>query len=408
MPDGAVQQHQVQLPNGLLRVTVRRANGPASAESTESTESTEWDLQRLCAFAARNNPRRGFLFVSKVLGKHWPSLPAQMQAAHAALAARLPVAAEPALFLGMAETATGLAQGVFEAYLARHGAGSAVYVQTTRYPMSGARTLDFEEWHSHAQNLSLHLPDRVDLRAAFLQARLLVLVDDELSTGNTFAALIAAYAQANPGVERACLVSLTNFMGDALQQRFKHNAACGQIDFVSLLEGSFEFERDPGFEAAAPAPAQAALGCRRRFVGDYSARLGTGSVLQLPDGLIAGLLDGLVHTPSTRLRAGAPVLVLGMGEFMHPAYCLGQALAQRGVAVRVQSTTRSPVLLGADIRCRIELPDPYGERIPNYLYNVAPADYGAVLLCCETPPSAALSDTLQRLSARLVPLRHRP
>ncbi len=389
MLDTTPLQHQVQLPNGMLLVTVQRA---------------DWALQRLCAFAARNNPRRGFLFVSKLLGKHWPSLPAQMQAAHAALAVRLPVAAEPALFLGMAETATGLAQGVFEAYLALHGPGSAVYVQTTRYPLSGARTLDFEEWHSHAQNLSLHLPDRADLRAAFLRARLLVLVDDELSTGNTFAALIAAYAQANPGVERACLVALTNFMGDAAQQRFKQGAACGQVDFVSLLEGGFEFERDARFEAAAPAPAQAAVGCRRGFVGDYSARLGTDSVLQLP----AALIDGLMDTPGTRLPVGAPVLVLGMGEFMHPAYCVGQALAQRGVDVRVQSTTRSPILLGADIRCRIELPDPYGEPIPNYLYNVDPADYAAVLLCCETPPSAALSDTLQRLSARLVSLRHRP
>lgn len=389
MFDASVPHHPVQLPNGRLRVTVQRA---------------DWALQRLCAFAARNNPRRGFLFVSKVLGKHWPSLPAQMQAAHAALAAKLPVAAEPALFLGMAETATGLAQGVFEAYLAQHGSGSAVYVQTTRYPLSDARTLDFEEWHSHAQNLSLHLPERADLRAAFLQARLLVLVDDELSTGNTFAALIAAYAQANPGVERACLVSLTNFMGDAAQQRFKHGSACGQVDFVSLLEGSFEFERDAHFEAAAPALAQAALGCRRSFVGDYSARLGTDALLQLP----AGLIDGLVEGPGMRLPVGAPVLVLGVGEFMHPAYCVGQALAQRGVDVRVQSTTRSPILLGADIRCRIELPDPYGELIPNYLYNVDPADYGAVLLCAETPPSAALSDTLHRLSGRLVSLRHRP
>ena len=396
MAPARTAQHLVHLPNGRLRVTVQRA---------------DWDLHRLCAFAARNNPRRGFLFVSKVLGKHWPSLPSEMQAAHQALADKLPAAREPALFLGLAETATGLAQGVFEAYLARHGPGSAVYVQTTRYPLSGARTLDFEEWHSHAQNLSLHLPDRADLQAAFLRARLLVLVDDELSTGATFAALIAAHAQVNPDVERACLVSLTNFMGEAARQRFRQDAACAQVDFVSLLDGGFEFERDPHFEAAPPAVAQAALGCRRGFVGDYSARLGTDVALQLPPALIDSLIDSLSHSPAdaagARLPTAAPVLVLGMGEFMHPAFCLARALALRGVPVRVQSTTRSPILTGADIRCRIELPDPYGEAIPNYLYNVDPADQGAVLLCGETPPSPALTETLRRLSAQWVPLRHR-
>ena len=384
-PSRVAQRHQVQLVNGRLRIDVQRA---------------DWDLHRLSAFAARNNPRRGFLFVSKVLGKHWPSAVAEMQAAHAALAAKLPPAREPALFIGMAETATGLAQGVFEAYLALHGAGSAIYVQTTRYPLSGTRTLAFEERHSHAQNLSLHLPERADLLAAFMQARLLVLVDDELSTGSTFGALIAAYAQVNPGVEKACLVALTDFMGSTAHRQFSECAACGMVQFVSLLQGSFDFEPDPRFVATAPAAAQAALDCRRGFVGDYSARLGTSARLQLAPGLVDEL--------SAALPRDAPVLVLGSGEFMHPAFCLGRALVERGASVKLQSTTRSPILLGADIASRIELPDPYGELIPNYLYNVDPKAYGAVLLCCETPASPALTDTLQRLSARLVALRQAP
>lgn len=379
----AAQRHQVQLPNGTLSVTVRRA---------------DWSLLRLCAFGGRNNPRRGFLFVSKVLGKHWPSGPTHMQAAHEALAAKLPVAGGTALFVGMAETATGLAQGIFEAYLARHGQGSAIYVQTTRYPLSGASTLSFEEQHSHAQSLRLHLPERPDLRAAFLQARLLILVDDELSTGATCAALINAYAQVNPGLETACLVSLTNFMGDGARQSLVRNTPCRQLQFASLLDGDFEFEPDPGFVAPKPAPAQAAVGCRRAFVGDYSARFGTDASLQLPERLIDGLDAGL--------PAGEAVLILGSGEFMHPAFCLARALAERGADVSVQSTTRSPILLGADIACSIALNDPYGEGIPNYLYNVNRSDYGAVLLCAEVPPSVVLADTLTRLRAQLVSLQH--
>lgn len=384
----AVSPHRFEavLPNGRLNVRVGRA---------------DWDLQRLCAFAARNNPRRGFLFVSKVLGKHWPSLPSEMAAAHDALAAKLPPPDDrPALFVGMAETATGLAQGVFESYLALHGQGSAIYVQTTRYPLSGAQTLGFEESHSHAQSLTLHLPDRADLREVFLRARLLVLVDDELSTGSTFLALIAAYLAVNPELRQVCAVALTDFMGEAARERFRRDAQVDQVEVVSLLEGSFTFEPDASFVAALPPPAQAAVDCRREFVGAYSARLGTDRALVLPDALV----DALAHRGASQ----QPVLVLGTGEFMHPAFCLGRALAQRGVYVRVQSTTRSPILVGADISHRIELPDPYGERIPNYLYNVDPAADRQILLCSETPPSPALTETLARLCAELVELRHEP
>jgi hypothetical protein len=386
LPTAQPVRHEAVLPNGRLRVQVARAE-------------PGWTWQRLCGFAARHNPRRGFLFVSKVLGKHWPSAPAEMAAAHDALAARLPApaGARPVLFIGMAETATGLGQGVFEAYLARHGEGSAVYVQTTRYPLSDARILSFEERHSHAQSLRLHWPERAELREAFEHASALVLVDDELSTGQTFLSLMAAYRGVNPGLQRVCLVSLTDFMGEEARARWL-GLGC-EVDFVSLLTGSFDFEADPGFRAEPAPAAQAEVGCRRGHVGPHSARLGTARALRLP----AAALD----TARAALPAGAPVLVLGTGEFMHPAFCLARSLAEDGRAVRVQSTTRSPILLGADIRHRLDLQDPYGEGIPNYLYNVDPAAQ-PILLCCETPPSPALADTLARLGARAVVLGAAP
>ncbi len=374
-----VSHHEVALPNGRLRVEIDRA---------------DWPLQRLCGFAARHNPRRGFLFVSKVLGKHWPSAPAEMGAAHVALAARLRgPSGRPAVFIGMAETATGLGQGVFEAYLAQHGAGSAIYVQTTRYPLSGAQTLDFEERHSHAQSLRLHWPEQAELRKAFLHAPMLVLVDDELSTGQTFRSLMTAYRSINPHIQRVCLVSLTDFMGHEARASWRNEAA--QVEFISLLSGALAFEADPDFRAEPAAPAQAQVACRRGHVGSFSARLGTDQALQLPQALLERL--------NASLPMDRPVLVLGTGEFMHPAFCLARSLSSQGREVRVQSTTRSPILLGADVRQRLTLQDPYGEGIPNYLYNVDPQAQ-TVLLCCESPPSAALTQTLSQLDAELVAL----
>ena len=85
------------LPNGRLTLTINRADLPPD---------------ELFALGARANPRRAFLFVSKVLGKHWPVATATLARIHALLAAKLPAELPtPVLFIGMAETATALAQG---------------------------------------------------------------------------------------------------------------------------------------------------------------------------------------------------------------------------------------------------------------------------------------------------------
>ncbi len=376
-------QHEVVLPSGRLRIEIDRA---------------DWPLSRLCGFAARHNPRRGFLFVSKVLGKHWPSAPSEMALAQDTLAARLPPPTDrPVLFVGMAETATGLGQGVFESYLAQHGMGSAIYLQTTRYPLLGTQNLDFEERHSHAKSLHLYCPEQPALRHSFFQATTLILVDDELSTGQTFQSLVRAYQRVNPGIQHICLVSLTDFMGDEARLSWQSGAA--QIDFVSLLSGALAFEPNPSFQAEPSAPAQAKVACRRDHTGFFSARLGTDRKVRLP----SSLLDRV----SASLPLTKPVWVLGTGEFMHPAFCLARDLCALGWDVRVQSTTRSPILLGADIQQCLTLQDPYGEGIPNYLYNVDPLGK-SVLLCSENPPSRALSDTVNRLGAMLIDLRHEP
>jgi hypothetical protein len=241
MLEPAVQlknQHEAVLPTGRLIVNV---------------EHSDWPLERLCGFAARHNPKRGFLFVSKVLGKHWPSTPAEMAAAHSLLAQRLPApSGRPLLMLGMAETATGLGQGVFEAYLARHGQGSAVYLHTTRCLLSGVPTLAFEERHSHAQSLHLHWPEAPALRAVFLQTQHVILIDDEISTGTTFLSLIAAYRKVNLALQQLSVVSLTDLMGEAARAAWSKQAGLDAVQFSSLLSGSYQFEPDLEFRADPP------------------------------------------------------------------------------------------------------------------------------------------------------------
>src|SRR3546814_919943 len=110
------------------------------------------ELDAFCDFAARANPKRGFLIVSKVLGRHLPASPNAMRGAMDELGQKLPADLPgPIVFLGMAETATALGQGVFAAYLDAQERQDVVYLQSSRQIVDGAELIaSFEEGHSHA------------------------------------------------------------------------------------------------------------------------------------------------------------------------------------------------------------------------------------------------------------------
>lgn len=366
---------RIELPTGTLDLRI---------------DSGAAELDALLGFAARANAKRGFLFLSKVLGKHWPARPIDMLTVHERLAATVPQFKGAVVFIAMAETAIGLGQGVFEAWLRAHPQQEALFLHTTRYRVGDGPLIEFEEAHSHAPRQFLHTPQEPELRNLLLAARTLVLVDDEASTGNTFVNLAAACRRLNPGLERVHLATITNFMGraatDALDGRFGMPVTSG-----ALVEGEFTFA-----QGALP-PDQGAAQRYEEHVdrGASSAfgRLGSARALRSPEGLAARLAG--------EFAPGSRVLVLGTGEFMHMSTLLGAALQRHGVDVVVQSTTRSPILTWGAVEHALTFPDNYGEGIANYLYNVAPGQYDHVLACHETAPGPALHQLARLLDARL-------
>jgi hypothetical protein len=369
----------VTLPTGTLSVRVRGDNAYA--------------LRDLCGFAARSNTKRGFLFLSKVLGKHWPSPVAAMADLHAYLAQGVDTAlgrdVGDVLFIGMAETGTGLGHGVFETFLGLPGRRAA-FVQTTRYPLAGAQVVAFEEAHSHATRQFLYVPDDAQLRTRVCAAETIVICDDEASTGRTFADLVGGLRVINPALRRVVLVLITDFSNGQAAQRVAEVPGIDRVDVVSALSGAYEFEWSADARLPGAAAAYGRVGCRRGWVSSYSGRLCLDRQIELPEATI----DDCVASVGT-----LPVLVVGTGEFMHPAYRLASALAARcpGLAVFVQSTTRSPILVGADVRSALPVADPYGEGIPNFLYNYRREDYGQVLVVHETPSSGPVRQTVAEI-----------
>lgn len=348
-------------------------------------------LDKLIGFAARANAKRGFLFLSKVLGKHWPVTPRLMRDIHVKLSTQIPVdLPDPIVFIAMAETAIGLGQGVFEAYLEVNPNCVALFLHTSRYHVGDTPIIEFEEAHSHAPRQFLHLPTDAALREILLSARSLVLVDDEASTGNTFLNLTAACRKLNPAIKRVHLATIVDFMGqaanNAMSQRFGLPVTIGTV-----LSGEYTFSARVLQSAAGAAQLFAAHA--DRGASALFGRLGVNCRIQKPFNLINHLIASI--------STGERVLVLGTGEFMHMAFLLGWGLEEGGVEVVVQSTTRSPILKWGAVQHALTFPDNYGEGVENFIYNVTPNQYQHVLICHETPPNAALYQLAKAVGGRL-------
>ncbi|NOT12926.1 MAG: hypothetical protein HOP23_14015 [Methylococcaceae bacterium] len=351
-------------------------------------------LKRLLGFAARISSKRKFLLVSKVLGKHYPVTPTMMRWSYRALARQTlkNVIHQPSLWIGMAETATGLGYGVFE-QACQAGAQQTLLMQTTRYHLEGLPRLAFEEAHSHATDFFLYYPDKAEYQNLFVSAETLVLIDDEISTGKTFLRLIKAYQQINRNLRQVFIVSLVNFAHPEDKQ-FLESEAGIPVQWIALRQGLLNFEARPNKALDDITVNVSGNGECKKHLLAWPGRLGMETPIELVPDVLQQLLP-FFNTPDD----GRPVLVLGTGECNAPAYLLGRVLETQGLKVKVQSTTRSPIHQGHDIQqiCRFE--DNYQDAIPNFLYNMDPANYREIILCHETPLCQPLLDRLNEWHA---------
>lgn len=365
----------VPLLTGRLDVSVRRADLP---------------LETLCGFGARRNPRRGFLFVSKVLGRHMPVRPSTMRDIHRRLALKLPAGLPgPVVVLGLAETALALGHGVFDEYVRATRREDVLFLQSTRYHLRRPVAFRFSEEHSHASAHLVYRPGDARADELLRSARSLVVVDDEASTGKTFANIVTAFQRELPSLTHVAFAVITDWR-PASAPRLALPEGLGSHD-VSVLEGDYTFT--PSDRPPLPMPrAEGAGGLKDALLPRNDGRFG----------LVAGAPAAALPDVALPDVAGRRVLVLGTGEFAYPPYLLAARLEEAGAEVWCQATTRSPALVGGAIGCALEFQDNYADGINNYVYNVRPGDYDDVLICYETPADTVQPELIRTLGARVV------
>ncbi len=383
-----------------------------------------WQLTDLVGLALRRNPRRAHLLVSTVLGKHVPADPALIRdvgrllgalvaqrelgvplpggagrfaaAAGDALAGRSgalralfanPVADARVAVFGFAETATGLGHCVAEAL------GASWYLHSTRRQIAEVPvSAGFEEGHSHATSHLIQPAPPSLLHGA----ELLVLVDDELSTGRTAMAAISEFHRIGPRPKYviATLVDLRSELDSQAMDEFAAELSC-EIAVVALVHGSVELPTGLAAAAAAYIEAQPAATAVARAVSRAGpvvetafSRVDIGWPEALPEGGRHGFLaadapgfDRAVALGADLVLAALPaaarrILVIGTEEFMYLPLRLADRIAEApGREARFQTTTRSPVHAepapGYPVRRTFAFTSPEGAvGGDRYVYNV--------------------------------------
>ena len=354
-------------------------------ETGDLVIDSDEELDTLSGFAARNNSKRGFLFLSKVLGKHYPSCPCKMKELHDSLARNIKPKLQKGstVVIGFSETATALGYGVYEAL----GIENSYYQHTTRHKINYPLFLKFSESHSHASSHFLYYPDNPKHQQILRDVANIVFVDDEYTTGNTLLNIINAFREKDltPNFIATSILDWTNGSND------------GQLpSIVSIIKGNFVF-----------IPNQLRK-CHQKFVSENLNSITHLSLSNLYGRIGCESLkfnfEKLIKVIPTK---NDRVLVIGTGEFMNVAYLLALFLKTYSPEVYVQSTTRSPIIEGNDVISVLTFKDNYAEETDNFLYNVKDKRYDLVYICYETnysPPEHTLYDQLAQLFPRVIRL----
>ncbi|MGC5775880.1 phosphoribosyltransferase family protein [Paenibacillus pabuli] len=417
-------------------------------------------LEILFSMAARLNKKRSFLFVSKLLGKHIAVNPYTSLLSGAALAVLLYenlshgedkrisewkqrmvrgltdpedaceayeylIHAEMTLpeevkFVGFAETATALGHSMYELF-----ADHATYIHSTReYLPEIEPDIQFEEEHSHAMSHRCYALDSESLA----EGGPLVLVDDEITTGNTTLNIIRDIQRSYPR-KRYYIASLLDWRTDADEQRFSalENELGITITPLCLLKGKIQVTGEPSIDAvrkkrvnepsslisvlsvAGELEQWAAVSADSegnrssipylRYTGRFGIHSAHNPILSSGISRIAALLR--------EKRKGQRTLVMGTGEFMHIPMRIA---AEMGDGVLYQSTTRSPIYTvnhpGYAVTAGEGYASPEDPSIQNYIYNVSPGQYDEIFVLIERHMSEErmqpMLDVLSRLGCKQI------
>ncbi|MCT4592847.1 MAG: phosphoribosyltransferase [Anaeromicrobium sp.] len=404
------------------------------------------DLKKVMNMAARKNKKRSFLFVSKLLGKHIPLNPKLGILTSSVLAHsymdkiykkhdgmiekicdcinyhehmdetyekqinnRIDLK-DPTIFIGFAETATGLGHGVFSSFKGEH-----TYIHTTREILHKKESLiNFEEEHSHATSHRFYSIDGDFLN----NEKKIVLIDDEITTGKTALNIIKDINSKYKRKEYTVLTILDwrNREDKLLYEEFEKNLNI-KINVVSLISGAmnveqkgeindrvyeYENEKDSEIEVInlfeesyfTPVYYPSTNGELINYI-PYIGECGRFGISTRDE---FATLDKFKEIGKLlgKKRIGKDTLVLGTEEFMYVPMRISTYM---GEGIKYHSTTRSPIYVNDERSYAIKSKYPHkslnNNSVENYIYNLHENQYDDMFLFLERNISEERLDELK-------------
>ncbi|MFJ7826005.1 phosphoribosyltransferase domain-containing protein [Psychrobacillus sp. NPDC096623] len=400
----------------------------------------------LFQMAVRINKKRQFLFVSRLLGKHLAVDPAISLGTGTILASMLmedegleghPLVKElveminsekpnrklsmdslkfkatlpnKTVFIGFAETATGLGHAVFQHFENAH------YIHTTREEILHMDpSFYFEEEHSHATSHRVYAPEQT-----LTDAETIVLIDDEITTGLTLSNLIVALNDAFPGKQYKIL-SILDWRTEAHQQDYidlmkTHNISS---EIITIISGQFtlqnqaiiEEKETPFLNSSQTFSVYADEQLSQEITSKHRSEHATYSTFTGRFGLTSDLHEEMADwierfiNKLPQLQRDKPTLIIGIGENIYFPLRFGLSF---GKDTKVQTTTRSPILAKTEEsypiqhKCKFKLPDSNG--IDQYLYNLAEIEAEQIIVISESVQDRASWSPLLSYLEKLAPV----
>lgn len=347
-------------------------------------QHSDFPFEDLCGFATRANNKRGFLFVSKVLGKHYPVKPHLMNNIYENLAHKLQqytISLDTISFIGFAETAIGLGAGVYDAWkkFPDNFPKQSCFIPTTRFKFNQEILFEFKEEHSHATDQLIFKPNNDYCHNILTKGETLVLIDDEISTGKTLFNFIEQFITFNSRIKNVFLVSIKNWISQENKNMILQSFPTLNIQFISILEGTFEFTKNQTF-IVDNVPKLNGKDEAKDFLFSsqfHNMRFGIENFNTLHD---ISFCNDFIQT----LDLTKKTLIIGTNEYLVKPFFLAKHLEDLGCDVYFQSTTRSPIFKAHDILEKHTFLDNYHDQMENYIYNVSLEQYEQIVICYET------------------------
>lgn len=320
--------------------------------------NTKKPVDDLLTFACRQNPKRSFMLVSKVLGRYTPTKPNVMREVYNYLSQAID-GDKLTYVVSLAEAATGLGAGVADS-LARKQQSKVYFQHTTRHKLDMPLWFTVDEAHSHAVNHMFYAP-KAKYLDGIRQSNRLVVIDDEITTGRTIKLLITNLLNKLDNIDEIKILSLVNLLDEEL--RLKEDDFGIKINYFSLMDAQISINQKDDFKPELPKNVDAGL-CESHSSTDLGR---------------CGMLMPYTGDLPT-IKSSNEMTIVANGEHQYIPFLVAEQHENLGCNVLYQSINRSPLLVGESIDNKLSFSF-NGSELEHYIYNFYPENrYVYVLL----------------------------